>query len=378
MKCFYKVQLYFFLYVFIALLFLIYNLNEKHAQLKNGESVKVSLLKKKCTKSIFRRTSDLSLIYFKNKDMIDSLYVDYKKCSGLSNEVTLLKDSNGKFRIIDENLLNMKPLYFLIIILILTLVPYKKLFVNRKLFLLFLLVSFPSLSQVKTKNIEYAIEVKISKPFTILNREINDSIYSVEAKERGKWVDSIKIIIEGNNFKRSLYKNESINNFCYIDSLKQLFQYKSGSKTLLIEKISLFNKINKNDFVIKENDSAYDLSGFSCKKRIIEFSTYKYEIYYSTIDRKNFFSEAFFYGNLIDKDIWNLFENSLIVQFSQVTDVCTTRIYLTEFEDNLNRLSIDLPKYYESKKDKRYNKFSDHLKMYTIAAPSSSIDHVKK
>lgn len=94
------------------------------------------------------------------------------------------------------------------------------------------------------------------------------------------------------------------------------------------------------------------------------------------LTRKIVFSEAFFYGNLIDKDIWNLFENSLIVQFSQITDVSTTRIYLTEFEDNLNRLSIDLPKYYESKKDKRYNKFSDHLKMYTMAAPS--IDQVKK
>ncbi|GGC89618.1 hypothetical protein GCM10011508_16110 [Flavobacterium lutivivi] len=135
---------------------------------------------------------------------------------------------------------------------------------------------------------------------------------------------------------------------------------------MLIEKISLFHKINKNDFVIKENDSVYNLFGFSCKKRIIEFSTYKYEIYYSTIDQKNCFSEAFFYGNLIDQDIWNLFENSLIVQFSQITDVSTTRIYLTKFEDNLNRLSIDLPKYYESKKDKRYNKFSDYLKMYTM------------
>jgi len=266
----------------------------------------------------------------------------------------------------------MKPFYFLIIIL--TLVPYKKLLVNRKLFLLFLLMSFPSLSQIKTKNIKYNIEVKISKPFNILNLEANDNTYSTEQKKMGKRIDSIKIIVEGNNFKRSLYKNESINNFCYIDSLKQLIQYKSGSKTLLIEKISLFNKINKNDFVIKENDSVYNLFGFSCKKRIIEFSTYKYEIYYSTIDQENCFSEAFFYGNLIDQDIWNLFENSLIVQFSQITDVSTTRIYLTEFEDNLNRLSIDLPKYYESKKDKRYNKFSDYLKMYTMSSSAKSPD----
>jgi len=124
----------------------------------------------------------------------------------------------------------MKPFYFLIIILILTLVPYKKLFVNRKLFLLFLLMSFPSLSQIKTKNIKYNIEVKISKPFNILNLEANDNTYSTEQKKMGKRIDSIKIIVEGNNFKRSLYKNESINNFCYIDSLKQLIQYKSEVK----------------------------------------------------------------------------------------------------------------------------------------------------
>jgi len=132
MKSYGKYQITFVLFVLIGLCLTINDHYEKLDLIEKQKPIEVAVESKKCRESIFRKkTRCVSVIYFNVNGIQDSIYTNFKECDEIHNKIMIIKRDN-EYVILNEVFTSKRPIYFIGIILLISIIPFKLFIRNKK------------------------------------------------------------------------------------------------------------------------------------------------------------------------------------------------------------------------------------------------------
>ena len=127
---YYVKQQFFLLLFFLGILFLLlYKQQVQKKVFKTENLVEVIILEKNCNYKLGRKTSKNNMSYIKVKysDSIQKISLEYNFCDSLktSQKIKLFRDKENEKLYLKHNTNYNSLIYFLIVLIVLTLIPYK-------------------------------------------------------------------------------------------------------------------------------------------------------------------------------------------------------------------------------------------------------------
>ena len=241
-----------------------------------------------------------------------------------------------------------------------------------KVILFGMLCSFSNRSKAQIFEGELIYSFKVTGGFTLEGKE-----YKMEdqALERGEFYDSLTILYKGNQYTKTKNKKELEHSYFNLNDKKSAVIF-SDDNQIIIDDLSLNNLINqpchKIGVIQKIEVSDTTLLEFNlpCKYIVItsEFGNEKYIISENspklTFNRNILQEES---CQVYQKEIAKIINNSILI-FYEIEAMNVVATYSLEkiINKKLNESEVDIPAYKEKRRDRKFNKFSQRLKSYTL------------
>lgn len=241
-----------------------------------------------------------------------------------------------------------------------------------KIIIVGILCSFSNGVSAQNFEGELIYSFKVSGEFSVAGEE-----YKVKDQmiKRGEFYDSLTILYKGNQYKKTKNKKEQELNYFNLNEKRSAVIF-DDKKEIIIDDLSFNNLINQPCRKIgaiqnvEVSDTTLLAFNLPCKYIVIigEYGNEKYIIAEDfpklSVNRNILQDEG---CQVYSEDFSKLINNSILIFYEiEAMNVVATYSLVVHTPKELNQSEVDIPAYKEKRRNKRFNKFSQRFKTYTL------------
>ena len=234
-----------------------------------------------------------------------------------------------------------------------------------------------SLNQLKAQNFEGELvySFKVKGEFSIEGKAYK---MEDEAIQRGEFYDSLIILYQGNQYKKTKNKRELEQTYFDFNKKRAALIFGKKNQKIIIDDLSFQNLINQPCHKIgaiqsvEVSDTFLFKINYPCKYIVIigEYGNEKY-IISEKLPKLNFNRNILQEEScqVYQAEVSNLINHSILISYElKIETMNISFIYTLEknLPKILNQNEVNIPAYKEKRKDRRFNKFSQRIKTYTL------------
>jgi hypothetical protein len=199
-----------------------------------------------------------------------------------------------------------------------------------------------------------------------------------QAIQRGEFYDSLIILYQGNQYKKTKNKRELERTYFDFNKKRSALIFGKKNQKIIVDDLSFQNLINQPCHRIgtiqnvEVSDTFLLKINYLCKYIVIigEYGKEKY-IISEKMPKLNFKRNILQEEScqVYQAEVANLINNSILLSYELgvgTTDIVATYSLEKIINRKLNQNEVNIPAYKEKRKDRRFNKFSQRIKAYTL------------